>query len=57
MQKAQAELERLKDGIEEAQKDYHGLKGQRDTKQDERKEMWRRASRPLWLAKKPAYLL
>lgn len=44
MQKAQSELERLKDDIEEAQKDHHRLKVQRDTKQDKRKEMWRRAS-------------
>jgi structural maintenance of chromosome 3 (chondroitin sulfate proteoglycan 6) len=44
MEKAQTELERLKEDIEEAQKEHHGLKTQRDAKQDKRKEMWRSTS-------------
>lgn len=41
MAKIQSELEQLKDSIEEAQKEHHRLKVQRDTKSDKRKEMWR----------------
>lgn len=44
MQKLQSEVDELKDDIEEAQKQHHRLKVQRDSKSDTRKEMWRRTS-------------